>query len=252
VALALVAAATPKRVLDVGCGPGFVAKGCEALGCQVTGLDRVPPLPHMMSEFRQVDLDQEPLPVDPFAYDAILLLDVIEHLAEPEAFLVRLRNESRALRPGQPAPAVIVSVPNVGFAAVRLNLALGRFNYAERGILDITHKRLFTRATLLRMLRDCGYRVEKLVPVQVPFEAVMPGALGRALGRIACVLAYAWPPLFAFQFMAVCRPLPGVRQVLQSAERRTGQDLTTSAPAAAPSPGAARCAGADRDPPAHA
>ena len=247
-ALGLIEEALPKRLLDVGCGPGFVAQRCEALGCRVTGLDRVAPQPGVMSEFRQLDLEKDPLPVDPFAYDAVLLLDVIEHLAEPEAFLVRLRNESRSLQAGQPSPTVILSVPNVAFAAVRLNLLLGRFNYAERGILDVTHKRLFTRASLLRMLRDCGYRVEKVIPVQVPFEAVMSGGLGRVLDRIAHVLAYAWPPLFAFQFMVVCRPLPGVLQVLRQAERHTGQDVVIPEGLVAKPPESERRATVNRDP----
>jgi hypothetical protein len=154
--------------------------------------------------------------VDAFAYDLVLLLDVIEHLADPERFLIGLRHESQTLRPGHPATKVVISTPNVAFAAIRVNLLLGRFNYAERGILDITHKRLFTWSSLLATLRDCGYRVEHTIPIGVPFEAVLPGTLGQVLGRACDLLARAWPALFAFQIMAVCEPLPGVHHVLSS------------------------------------
>ena len=35
----------PRTLLDVGCGPGFIAARCEAMGVRVTGIDAYPPLP---------------------------------------------------------------------------------------------------------------------------------------------------------------------------------------------------------------
>jgi glycosyltransferase involved in cell wall biosynthesis len=215
--------AKPQTVLDLGCGPGYIARECEKMGMRVTGVDAFEPQPGMMSEFKRVDLENDALPVDAFAYDAVLLLDVIEHLAKPEEFLLDLRNRSEAQASVRKPPLVVLSTPNVAFAAIRLNLLLGRFSYAERGILDITHKRLFTKWTLLRTLRDCGYRVEKFIPVPAPFEAVMPGSTGRLLGRIANALARAWPTMFAFQSLVVCRPLPGVHQLIRQAQQPDAQ-----------------------------
>lgn len=207
-----------RRILDLGCGPGSVARECARLGMEVTGVDARPPAPETVTHFHRADLERDPIPVDPFDYDAVLLLDVIEHLAEPEQFLLGLRNRSRRLDVSHPAPVVIVSTPNVAFAGVRLNLLFGRFSYAERGILDITHKRLFTRSTLLDALRDCGYGVEEVHAVPVPFEAVLPGRIGRTLTRIASAFARLRPTLFAFQTLVVCRPRPSVAQILASAE----------------------------------
>jgi 2-polyprenyl-3-methyl-5-hydroxy-6-metoxy-1,4-benzoquinol methylase len=209
----------PRTLLDLGCGPGHIAARARALGIEVTGVDAHDPLPGKMDRFHRVDLESLDLPIDPFAFDAVLLLDVIEHLQDPESFLVMLRNRSERLRDSGQAPALILSTPNIAFAAIRLNLLLGRFNYAERGILDITHKRLFTRKTLLRTLRDCGYRVEKVRGVPPPFEAVMPGMLGTLFGRLSAALCWLWPSLFSFQTLVVCRPLPGVRQLLTASER---------------------------------
>jgi len=95
---------------------------------------------------------------------------------------------------------------------------LGRFPYAERGILDITHSRLFTRSSLVTLLKDCGYQIEKVRPVPVPFETVVGGRMGRFLGLLATGAARVWPTLFAFQFLVTCRPQPSVAQVLASAE----------------------------------
>ncbi len=212
-ALRLVRQEPTATLLDVGCGPGFIAQRCRADGIRVTGLDAHPPLPGMVDAFHRVDLDRDELPVDPFDFDCVLLLDVIEHLSDPEGFLVGLRNRSAADRPA--AARVILSTPNVAFAAVRLNLLLGRFNYAERGILDVTHKRLFTRRSLLAMLGDCGYTVERTAAVGVPFQTVVGGRTGRLLGAAADAAARAWPSLFAFQVVVVARPQPGVRQRLR-------------------------------------
>jgi hypothetical protein len=168
-----------------------------------------------MLRFFRADLEHDPLPVAPSDYDAVLMLDVIEHFSNPEEFLLRFRN----LDDGDPAsrPLVLLSTPNVAFATVRLNLALGRFPYAERGILDITHKRLFNRSALLRMLGDCGFDVLRCHPVAVPFETVVGGRCGIVLGWLSAVAARLWPTLFAFQFLVEARPRPGVKQVLANA-----------------------------------
>ncbi len=252
-------------VLDIGCGLGYVASRCEQAGMRVTGLDCVTPLAGTMSEFHTANLEENSLPVSISDYDSILLLDVIEHLADPEEFLLSIRNDAALAHPestnessskdlekqaplkdyfadekenhgrsedekGAPEesqvecekpsmPLLILSTPNIAFIAVRLNLLLGRFNYAERGILDITHKRLFTRRSLLQMIQDCGYEVERVHGIGVPFSAVMPGRTGRFLGSIANFFAKIWPSLFAFQILVECRPRPGVSQVLKNAIR---------------------------------
>lgn len=219
-ALELIRAVNPRRVLDIGCGAGFVARECEKAGARVTGLDQSPPPPDAMSEFIRARLDEDEWPVNLSDFDLVLLLDIIEHLNEPEQFLLKLRESYRS--PHGPAPGpppVILSTPNVAFVTVRLNLLLGKFPYAERGILDVTHRRLFTRGSLVRMLEDCGYQIEKVLPVPVPFDAVFGGRLGPPLTRVSRLLCAVWPRLFAFQFIVLCRPRPGVRQLLTESEQ---------------------------------
>ncbi len=208
----------PRRILDVGCGSAVVAEIAQAQGALVTGIDREEPAAAHLHRFLKADLG-DPLPVDPFDYDAVLLLDVLEELEDPEGFLLALRNRSRALQPGAVGPAVLVATPNVAFASNRLALLFGRFNYGDRGILDIAHKRLLNRASLLRMLRDCGYEIEWVRGVPVPWEAVVGGRLGRWLEAGSGLLARVWQTLFGFQLLVLCRPLPGVEQVLGDRER---------------------------------
>ncbi|MCP5065837.1 MAG: glycosyltransferase family 2 protein [bacterium] len=205
-------------VLDIGCGAAIVAGAAEAMGAEVTGIDRQQPTSGRLHRFLKADLD-DPLPVDPFEYDAVLLLDILEELEDPEGFLLALRNRSRVLRPGAVGPAVLVATPNVAFLTNRIALLFGRFNYGDRGILDIAHKRLMNRASLLRMLRDCGYEIEWVRGVPIPWEAVIGGRLGRWLERVSTLLAKYWQTMFGFQLLVQCRPLPGVEQVLGDRER---------------------------------
>jgi glycosyltransferase involved in cell wall biosynthesis len=219
-ALDLIHTVNPRRVLDVGCGAGFVARECEKAGVRVTGLDKSPPPPGAVSEFISARLDEDEWPANLSDFDLVLLLDVIEHLNEPEQFLLKLRESYQSHPNTVPGPPpVILSTPNVAFVTVRLNLLLGKFPYAERGILDITHRRLFTRGSLLRMLEDCGYQIEKVLPVPVPFDAVFGGRLGPPLTRLSRLLCAVWPRLFAFQFIVLCRPRPGARQLLTESEQ---------------------------------
>ncbi len=208
----------PGKVLDLGCGSAEVAQECEKAGAIATGIDRHVPVAGTLQTLLTADLEQEKLPVDPFGFDTILLLDVLEELQAPEDFLVGLRNRSEVSTTHDwKAPAVLVSTPNIGHWAMRINLLLGRFTYSERGILALGHKRLFTKRTFKRCLRDSGYRIEKLIPVGVPYHAVFGNRLGWLMERCSDFLARLWPSLFSFTFLAVCRPMPGVQQVLGQA-----------------------------------
>jgi 2-polyprenyl-3-methyl-5-hydroxy-6-metoxy-1,4-benzoquinol methylase len=224
-AVELVKKFSPQNVLQIGSGSGRVAQAIEQLGIRVTGVDQHEPAPGTASEYIQADLDKRPLAFDAFKYDVVLLLDVLEHLADPEDFLVHLRNDSATSQTAPKLPRLVITTPNIAFLSLRLTLLLGRFNYGERGILDITHRRLFTRASLLSMLRDCGYQIEQVLAVPVPFRPVIGGSVGKLLGQIAGVLAKILPSMFGFQTMVVCRPMPGVKQILTQSERYQIADL---------------------------
>ncbi len=189
------------------------------LGATIDGLDR-----NLSSaafhKFYQIDLETTEMPVSIYDYDTVLLLDVVEHLSRPEDFLLNLRHSKSRLR-SDIRPRMLISTPNVAFFALRIMLLIGRFNYAERGILDITHMRLFTRKSLLKMLEICGFDVERAIPVGIPFELISQSRLARILNFIGQKMAYIWPSGFAFQFFVVACPRIGFVRLLQDAERIT-------------------------------
>jgi SAM-dependent methyltransferase len=90
------------RLLDVACGPGFMASAAASRGAQVTGLDFSPAMiaaaqrRHGSSvAFR--DGDAEALPFEDASFDAVVMNFGMLHLARPEAAIVEAL---RVLRPG--------------------------------------------------------------------------------------------------------------------------------------------------------
>lgn len=87
-------------------------------------------------------------------YDLVVFADVLEHLTDPWAALLRLRDDTVA------NCRLLISVPNVRHYKVSLPLLLrGEFRYEDAGIMDRTHLHFFTRASLEETLCECGWIV---------------------------------------------------------------------------------------------
>ncbi len=66
---------------------------------------------------------------------------------------------------GQDGGTVIASIPNIRFHnAVRPLLLKGKWTYEERGVLDSTHLRFFTRETAVAMVRGAGLEITVVEP----------------------------------------------------------------------------------------
>ena len=195
--LALVGDGT--RVLDVGCSSGYLARPLVERGCTVVGLEVDPEAAEgaraVCEEVLVGDVETMELPFEPGSFDVVLCGDLIEHLRDPGAFLVRVRP---FLRPGG---RLVLTTPNVANWANRLGLLFGRWRYKDRGILDRTHTHLFTRATLVETLEAAGYRVVKL-----DFTVPLPVARTATTERVAHAVGSLRPQLFAYQFVVAAEP----------------------------------------------
>ena len=202
-------------VADIGCAGGYVAEALKQKQCRVTGIDQFPADDEAgLDEFIQCDLDHGDFPVDAGRFEYLLLLDIMEHLRSPERLLDTLR---QARRTGTDL-TVIFSTGNIAFLVTRLGLSLGRFNYGARGILDLTHTRLFTFRTARNLFEQSGYVVEEIRGVPAPFPLAMgDNVLARLLLFANKLLIKVWRSLFAYQIFMVCKPTPSLEWLLEKA-----------------------------------
>ncbi len=195
------------RILDVGAAGGYLAQRLAGRGYALDGIERDPESARLASpfydEFYILDLDGPTIAL-PHEYDAIVLADVLEHLRSPLALLVALR---RYLATGG---RFIVSVPNVANITVRLKLLLGRFDYAERGILDETHLRFYTWKTIRGLLHRAQLSILEARVTPSPLPLVYPSTqAGRALHglhRLNWMATNLFRRLLAYQFILVAMP----------------------------------------------
>lgn len=205
------------NVLDLGCAGGYVgAKLRQVKQCHVIGAD-IDPLDDRveLDGFEQCDLNVGLPKVDMKDFDFVLLLDVVEHLRDPEAFIRELHDALKFA----PNAQILVSTGNIAFAVTRAMLLLGQFNYGKRGILDMTHTRLFTFSSMRRLFEGAGFRVTAVRGVPGPFPlAFGRGRLGNMLLYLNKLLIPISKGLFSYQVFMVIQPYPSLEHLLLLAE----------------------------------
>ena len=188
-----------KRVLDVGCSSGYLARPLVERGCTVIGIERDSDAAEVArtvcEEVLVGDAEVMVLPFERDSFDVILCGDLVEHLREPEQFLVRVHPYLRG------GGRLVLSTPNVANWTMRLGLLAGRWRYTERGILDHTHLHLFTRTSLIGTLEGAGYRL-----VDFDFTVPVPMVGTPRVERAAHALGRLRPQLLAYQFVAAGEP----------------------------------------------
>lgn len=156
-----------KRLLDVGCGEGdFIlnskAKFREYYGVDVSSL-RIEHAEERSKEmgdniyFYHCDVDKG-LPFDNSFFDVVTCIAVLEHVFNPPNVLDEIR---RVLKPGG---TFIVQVPNIAWLPYRIQLLFGKLPKTGGVYLgaDWEHLHNFTKNSLLLLLRQKGFKIEKI------------------------------------------------------------------------------------------
>jgi glycosyltransferase involved in cell wall biosynthesis len=203
------------KVLDLGCAAGYMSAALyERKSCAVTGVDNFPVHAAGMEEFHLHDLNNGLPKIDFKKFEYVLMLDVIEHLNRPEVFLEQLR---RAIALNLDTK-LILSTGNVGFFVTRFMMLLGQFNYGKRGILDLTHTRLFTFTSLRRAIEQAGLSIETTIGVPAPFPlAFGDNLLSRVLIKVNAALIRLCRGLFSYQIFVVAHAQPVLECLLDRA-----------------------------------
>lgn len=192
------------RILDLGCSGGLFAARARAIGHEVTGVDcrEIQGVRDRTDRFILASLEDGIPEEAGDGFDIVVAADVIEHLSRPGQVL---RDMCRVLRPGG---QVLLSVPNFAHWYPRARTALGMFGYDRRGILDETHLRFFTRATLRRMVRSCGFDIldEQVTGLPLPVISEADGRKLKFLRRADRLLVRMRATLFGYQFILTLTP----------------------------------------------
>lgn len=205
-------------VLDIGCASGFIGKELQSVISKIDGIDLTinDAVSKMYNKTIEVDLenfDFKNTNLDHNGYDVILLLDVLEHISQPEKFIENLRNNFSNV------PRVVITTPNIVFITQRFMTLFGQFNYGKKGLLDYTHKRLFTFRTLKSLLNNSGYIVEKEVGIPVPWPLVFKNkTLANCFLFMNRILIALSKPLFAYQIGLAVRPAPTLDHLMDRAK----------------------------------
>jgi LSD1 subclass zinc finger protein len=173
------------RLLEAGCGNGYLLAAAERRGYEVLGVEYSEPAAQraraglargqvMVGELASLDLPAG-------VFDVCVLADVIEHVRDPRAFLATVRDR---LKPGG---CLLVATPTTDSWSARLM----RGHWME---FKTEHMSYFSRHTLESLLAQTdfqslqffpGYKMISLHYVKAHFEAY-PVPRWTSLVRFAC------------------------------------------------------------------
>jgi 2-polyprenyl-3-methyl-5-hydroxy-6-metoxy-1,4-benzoquinol methylase len=158
--LSLLGKPNGSRVLDVGCGNGYVARQLLQSGYDVMGLDASTegierakafyPDRFFLHEVGRPDLPRG-FPTEPF--DILISLEVIEHVYDPRGFVGFCR---RALKPGG---TLILSTPYHSYFKNLVLAVTGKMDAHFTALWDSGHIKFWSRRTLTRLLSEKGFAV---------------------------------------------------------------------------------------------
>lgn len=193
---------TARRILDIGCGAGVFAAGLkERSGAPADLMIWGVEMDRSAADQAKQVLDkvlcgdvQALLPDIPVGhFDAVIMNDVLEHVADPGKLLAAVRT---LLAPGG---CLVASIPNVRYFFNVVNLAWhGRWEYTDEGILDRTHLRFFTRSSIRLLLGEHDFTVDQMAGINPTGSLKFKLANLLVLGRFA--------DMQFLQFAVVARP----------------------------------------------
>lgn len=185
-------------VLDAGCGAGANMKmlkehGYVCSGVTISELEEKEAMSY--GEVKMCNLETG-LPKDFLErkFDHFIAAHILEHIFYPQNLLEDLRLTAKY--------GGIIVVPNILFWRNRVKLFFGIWEYEEIGLMDYTHSRWYSYRSLLKTLKNAGFKIKYTEAT----GGVFFGRGGYLAKLIDSVLLKLFPGLMGFQFYIVVEP----------------------------------------------
>ncbi len=178
-----------RRVVEVGCSSGALAREYKKLNpqCHYIGIEIDASYAAQATEYcdevhclniEQLQLDEMPCM---HKTDCWIFGDTLEHLVNPWQTLKNIRVFMNI------DSTLLACIPNAQHWSVQARLFTGMFVYEDKGLLDKTHLRWFTRKTIISLFESTGYHIQSLTPRvfnEPGLERLKPGliAMAKAIG----------------------------------------------------------------------
>lgn len=166
----------PNRVLDAACGEGTLGRmlgdRCEKIGIDISE-EAVKMASHNYNETVQMDLENEEISkAVKGKFDAVVSLEVLEHVFRPDDVLENLRNVMTE------DGVLISSFPNFVHWKYRFDMVRGQTPQDYTLYSESEHIQDFTMAAFEKLLRNAGFEVIQWHP-QYSMPRLLPSAVGR-------------------------------------------------------------------------
>lgn len=173
------------KILDIGCNDGkirFFFKNPNYFGIDVNK-NLINNLKKQGIKAKQIDLNRQNLPFKKEKFDYILLLDILEHVINPEKLL---RDAKEKLNKNG---KIIITLPNDYHILNKIRFIFNK-HLTENPFAPFGHLHYFPIKSGEEFLRKNGFKIEK----RIILSPIKPKFIPQ---KMKCFLARLFPQLFA-------------------------------------------------------
>ena len=197
-----------RRILEIGCGTGEFGAAIKRRGdVEIVGVELVESAAararYHLDQVITADIQCQNIDMPAQSFDCLVCNDVLEHLVDPWSVLARLRHFVK------PDGWLVASIPNVRHhKVVRRLLWPGEWRYEDKGVLDRTHLRFFTRASARALVEGAGFAIERE-------EGIHRSDFPLWLKAINAVMGETFDDMRYLQFVIVARSVKLAEKQIQ-------------------------------------